>query len=378
MHSLHGMEPWLAAMFAADEAEARGDAHEALSIIASRPLDPYGEPFWRPWRVTRLDQLVTFGPILPGWVTSRWILEQAQSAMHVERRGAATKAQEIAIRLRGGRQTLQGVDEMDQRARVMDRDWVYRQALLYELGGLDHFLRKQATPDLIVGADRIHEWASTAMGGFELVAVDSRTTTWRDLASGAERRGPNIGSAALNEQGDQVIGRLVPIEDGHLFETQPLTVPADVAREVAERPGDWLAILESALRAPGGDEIQTHGLHYQCFVSDVPPSVVPLVIAQFAASRISTTDIDAFVEDLSAAVITAGRVLVDVRGPRPRGAVDIWPCLGAALLMPDVLAELAESLGPAESGLFAELATRLAEPAATVCRELVEEARGAA
>lgn len=378
-HPLSGMEPWLAAMFAANEAEARGDALDALVIMGSHPTDPAGEPFWRPWRVSRLDQLVTFGPILPGWATSRWILEQAHSTMHADRRAATTHAEEVAIRLRGGPNALPGVDEMDRRSRVLDRDWVFRQVLLYELGGLDHFLREQATPDLVVGADRIHEWARTPMGGFELVTGDSRTTTWRDVASGIEHVTPNIGSAALLEPGGHVIGRLVPIEEGHLFETQPLAVPGDVARATADQPGDWLPILEGALAETGGAEIQTHGHHHQCFLSDVPPTVARLVVAEFASSRLRATEPGLFAKALAKAATDTARLLLDgARGPNPSGAIDVWPCLGAVLLTPYVASELAQRLGAAESALLDELAARLPEPAAAVCRALVVEARGAA
>ena len=50
----------------------------------------------------------------------------------------------------------------------MDRDWIFRQVALYDLGALDHFLHHQATPDLVAGADSIHEWLRTPMGGFQL------------------------------------------------------------------------------------------------------------------------------------------------------------------------------------------------------------------
>jgi hypothetical protein len=38
-------------MFAADDAEARGDAEAALALISETPLGSDGRPFWRPWRV---------------------------------------------------------------------------------------------------------------------------------------------------------------------------------------------------------------------------------------------------------------------------------------------------------------------------------------
>jgi hypothetical protein len=72
------MRPWLETMSAVDEAERRGDAMEALRRMESRPLGPDGKPFWRPWRLKRLMQVVVLGENLPGWAVSRWIAAQAR------------------------------------------------------------------------------------------------------------------------------------------------------------------------------------------------------------------------------------------------------------------------------------------------------------
>jgi hypothetical protein len=65
----------------------------------------------------------------------------------------------------------------------MDTDWVFRQCLLYEYGQLASFLRR-APSDLVAGADQIHTWARTPMGGFRLHERRPRVTTWADLATG--------------------------------------------------------------------------------------------------------------------------------------------------------------------------------------------------
>src|SRR6266545_3069824 len=66
--------PLVATMAAADDAEARGDAEGALKIMNDIECGPDGKPFWRPWRVQRLYQLVTLRDLLPPWAGSRWIL----------------------------------------------------------------------------------------------------------------------------------------------------------------------------------------------------------------------------------------------------------------------------------------------------------------
>src|SRR4029079_9573102 len=101
-------------------------------------------------RMRRLAELVMLRPILPGWATSRWLL--AQAAQHLDSTGRGRRALEVAIQARGGPENLRGRDEMDARTKVMDHDWVFRQVHLYELGGLDHFVRRVASPDLLVGA----------------------------------------------------------------------------------------------------------------------------------------------------------------------------------------------------------------------------------
>lgn len=165
-------------MLAADAAEALGDAAEALRIMDSRPLGPDGRPFWRPWRIRRLIQLSTLSSVLPRWVTSRWILAQALQASSESARARALKALRIAERFRDGAGSPPAVDDIEAKCRVIDRDWVFRQVYLYELGGLDDFLRG-AAPALLARADRIRAWARAGMGGYQLVGREPATVIWR-------------------------------------------------------------------------------------------------------------------------------------------------------------------------------------------------------
>ena len=56
-------------------------------------------------------QLQVFGPSLPPWVTSRWILAQAAQQLDSRLRGRAAKAIDIAVDTRGGAETLVGVND---------------------------------------------------------------------------------------------------------------------------------------------------------------------------------------------------------------------------------------------------------------------------
>ena len=222
---------------AVDEAERRGDAEEALRLMLTHAE---GLSFWRPRRCTCVLQMAWLAPVLPGWARSRWIV--AQAAQHLGERNDPVarsrfhRALGTAIELRGGPDELPGRDLVDRQCRVLDHDWVFRELLLYDLGALQHFVRRVATPDLLAGADRIAEWPDTPMGGYRYVGCDPGTATWRDLAADSVVVTANIGSAATLRPGDCALGRLVPIEGGAMFEAPPLPVPEAVALAVGAEP----------------------------------------------------------------------------------------------------------------------------------------------
>lgn len=360
-------------MLAADDAELRGDAVAALEIMGQH----VGEgTFWRPWRVRRLYALALLGPGLPAWVTSRWIL--AQALQHLTRtsnggpgRRRVAQALAIAVELRGGPQGLPGVDAMDAQCRVMDHDWVYRQLHLYELGGLAHFLRV-APSDLVAGADRIHDWAAAPMGGYRLVGRDAATVDWEDLGTGVVIRTANIGTAAMVLPRACVIGRLVPIEGGRMFEGAPLLVPEPVAFEVAGDPTGWVECLRSACGAhPGLSERpcgDVHGL-----LTDVPEVAWALAMRPLSGLAPTSTLTDG--EMISAVINTARAVLesdgsADFHDPE---ALDPWACIAAALLEPDVIMAMGRVPEAVDRSVLVRLADVLAEPAASACRDFASD-----
>jgi hypothetical protein len=359
----------IALLQAADEAERRGDAVQALATMASHPE---ADGFWRPWRVRLLCQIAMFGPLLPRWATSRWIC--AQALQHLGQPGGppthrAQRALEQAVELRGGRDRLPGKDPIDAACRVMDHDWVFRQVHLYELGGLRYFLDRAASPDLVAGADRIRDWAKSSLGGYRLLAQDAATVTWLDLAGREPVLTANIGSAAMVLPGECVIGRMVPIEAGVMFESAPLLVPEDVAAQVALHPSCWL----DALRAtPGGTtspDITPVG-DSAGLLSDVP---VPV---WFSAVRVAggLTDVASAPtpEQLAKASLTLAHAAVG-RSWRTEGdEVDTWPCLAAALLTQPIAEALVETVVAADRDVLLRLGELLAEPAASWCRKLAD------
>ncbi|MCW2766979.1 MAG: hypothetical protein JWO11_2938 [Nocardioides sp.] len=327
--------------------------------------------FWRPWRIRRLFELALFRSVLPGWATSRWILAQAlqhlPDAPGVVASNRVHRALATAIELRGGPQNLPGVDTVDARCRVMDQDWVYRQLHLYELGGLTHFLDRVAPADLVAGADRIRDWAAAPMGGYRLLARDAGTVSWQDLRTRETVRTANIGSAALVMPGECVIGRLVPVEDGVMFESAPLVIAETVAHAVALDPPSWV----DTLRSRGGtDAIKSGNVHG--LLTDVPTGIWMLVLCDAAGF---TDESMPTAEQRASAVLSVARLMLDGAGSAPFDeidAVDPWACIGAAMLAPGLLVTLADQGRPADRDVLARLGELLAEPAASVCRVLAD------
>ena len=271
--------PYWPAMFAVIDAEARGDVKAALEIISKTGNQLAGEQFWHPQRIERLEQMSLLGDLMPRWAHSRWIVSQAMQGTHPRNRGRMPKAIKVAMEVRGGPDP--NLDREDDRVRIMDRDWVYRQTFLYELGGLEAFLRHNAAGDLIAGADRIWEWAGAPMRGVRLLRRDARRLVWEDPATGEQLSTINIGSAVFVDDGECVIGRIVPIEGGLMFETAPLPVPEEVAYAVADEPDRWVDALRDACAESGrglekiwvGRGLRDYGL-----LTDIPYALVTLAM----------------------------------------------------------------------------------------------------
>jgi hypothetical protein len=357
----------LGPMFEADEAEHRGDARGALAIIEQHLAGGDGETFWRPARIERLLQIAALGPVLPAWTTSRWILDQALQLLDEAVREPHRRALQIAVELRGGPQGLSGMDAIDAMTKVRDHDWVYRQLVLYEYGGVSTFLRRAATPDLVVGADRIHDWARASMRLLRFQERAVQTLTWTDLTSGDPVVVPNLGAAAMLVPGECALGRLVPTADGPMFEGVPLRVPEALAAAAAPVPSRWLEVLRawpsSDLQDDGFDPAIVHG---NLLLTDVPRPISQFAVVPF----LHGSDRDLSPQSIAAALLDLGRSLVSGELEVADDGLDPWPCLAAELLAPTMSLRLAEQATADDADLLDELARRLAGPAADVCREL--------
>ncbi|MDZ5622011.1 hypothetical protein [Nocardioides bizhenqiangii] len=359
--------PYLAQMAAVDEAERRGDARAALDLIEERLLDTDGNLFWRGDRIIRLTQLASLGPLLPRWATSRWLLEQALQELGPSGRPIVGQALQAVADVHGGLGHVRRPSGEDPRIKVLEHDWVFRQCLLYELGGLASYLRRVPL-HLVTGADRVDEWARAPMGGYRFVERGSAVTVWEDVASGDRTETANIGSAAMLLLGECAIGRLVPIDGGRMFETVPLRVPEGVACAVAAEPAGWLSALRDAVRA--GERIETGGTRFG-FLTDVPRVASVLTVYD-------ELDLLDRYPERAEKLLACVREAFDEEPTKDPDAVDVWACVAAELLHPSVLSALADGLRPSDAELYTRLAQTVAEPAATLARLLASEARDVA
>ena len=325
-----GLREYVTAMLQADEAEARGDALAALEAMERRPDGPDGRPFWRPWRIQRLMQIVVLKSTMPRWGSSRWVLAQAAQALPFGHCPDAMEALGRAVELRGGLDCLPGVDRDDAMCKVMDHDWAFRQLVLYDMGILEWFMSRSAAPGLLAGADRISEWPSAPMRGLQLQSVTSLKLTWRDVRTGQQYAVLNLGGAIGMQRGQHVLGRLMPIEGGWMLDSVPLRVPPWVAAEVAQDPTRWYDSLLGASRARDR-RVSALGGHEFPLLSDVPTRT-------WVTRLLDRSDLEAITStELAGAVMRTAR-----QGVRDPAAVppDVWACVAAAVLEVDVILAL--------------------------------------
>jgi hypothetical protein len=364
-------------MLAVDAAEAQGDATGALAIIEDMPVGPDGRPWWRPERVRRLRQLATLGDDAPEWVIRRWVVAQAAQA----RPGRPREACDVAVRTRGGGSTLWGVDHDDAMSKVIDHDWVYRQLVLHEHGGLAAFVDGAATPALLGLAGDMRSWTGVPMGGFELMAETSDRIVWRDLASSQTIETLNLGGAAMLAIGEAVIGRLVSAGDVHLFESAPLCVPIDVARDVAASPSRWVELLGQACRGVHREvmSVLVARMHHFDLLFDLPATIRRQLIeppdAELRSDQVGTGGNGVEYDVALVLAAMSGELQPDdIRctcgacdDPRPAGAL-----VAAAVLEPDTLDALAPLLVPSDAAALQVLEQTLVTPADVVCRRIRE------
>jgi hypothetical protein len=230
-------------------AEAAGNVEEAIRHFERSPLAD-SAPHLRYLREVR-----DLGAEAPGWVWSRWVLEQTHRWLCLHDRERIHEAGVVTLQT-----VYRDVDPhlplgrrpKDFAAQIMAIDWMCRQVALYELGGLARYLETTAQAPLLRRADRIMAWPAAPMRALRIEDAARGEVTLTDLSTGGSFPVLNVGQL-LEGLGCCVVGRLVPIrsEPGWIFDSCPRQVSDAVAEEIAHssRPLDWTTVLGEAVVA---------------------------------------------------------------------------------------------------------------------------------
>jgi hypothetical protein len=230
------------------DAAARGDAREALhefvqTLQVEGSLTPH-----------QLSELVKLGDDAPGWMYSRWCVQQAYRWMlHT-----CDRRTEDAVRQLMAESYFADVEQVaddpamfkELGTRIAATDRLCEQLATFDYGGLADFLDARAGAGLVDRCDQVREWAEARMGGFVLERPAGPALRVRDLSLGAPLDVLNIGALTDRGSGTPVIGRVVPIDTapGLMFESRPVSVDLQTAEDVAAAsthadPAFWITAI---------------------------------------------------------------------------------------------------------------------------------------
>jgi len=230
-------------------AERAGDAARALELHASVPALNL-----RSRHHVLLTQLASLGDELPDWVWARWIAYQAvrcedpdteTGTIHLL---ALTYAMETFHDDQLADCHADGGDPVKVVSRVLGESWLFHQVLVHELGGLERFLDELATGRLAEHAALARSWVGAPLSGYLLgPRLPGGRLRVEDLAADTWTEVLDLGARANAGAGGWVLGRLVPSGVGDLlmFDSPPIAVREDVARDVAAASQPWTRIKEA-------------------------------------------------------------------------------------------------------------------------------------
>ena len=361
-------------------AAARGDADEALwhlqqTLQVEGSLTPH-----------KLHELVMLGDRAPGWMYSRWCVEQAYRWMLVER---DPRTDDAAIQTMIVAHAKQAEEAADDAVRfrelgtvVAAADWLCEQLAVFEYGGLLDFLDVKAGSSLVERCDQVRDWAETRMNGYVLEDANGSALRVRDLSTGAPLEVLNIG--ALTDRGPDcpVIGRVVPVATGPglMFESRPVSVDLATAQGVAaasthEDPAYWITCI--------GDGRHDDRLEYafSCrngtlFSSDIVPmpSLQDEQLGPPPGRLVELLD-QGLSEKQANGVMVAEVAFIVITVSGDQGASTVAPHVGATILDPRVFEALREHCTSAEHAAhWSVLADCSVEPVRSRCEELARVA----
>ena len=277
----------------------------------------------------------------------------------------------------------------DAHAKVVDHDWVYRQLVLYEHGGLATFVRRVRGGRLLDRVGDVESWSDAPMGAYELVAEHSDRLVWLDLGTEQVIETANLGGASIMAIGEAAIGRIVRASDTALFESAPLCVPPDVAKTVAEAPTTWVDALAEGCRSEWGEVLGEFiaKMHHFDLLCDLPVSVRRQLVQPLdpglRPDRVGTGG-NGGEYDTALVLAALGSELPLAEGPPDDAGAQLdehrplTPLVAAALLEPGTVEALAPMLVASDAPVLRDWAEVIPTPADILCRRLADGLAAAA
>jgi hypothetical protein len=376
----------LAAMEAQIEAEARGDAEQAL-VHFYEGLFVGGNPLPH-----QLRELVRLGDDAPGWMYSRWCVGQAYRWM-LQRLDPRTDLAVSLVLAATHHEQVESVSEdpvalRELGTRVAASDWLAEQVAVYELGGLADFLAERARPALLARADQVHAWTEAEVSAYRLEPSRGDGLVLHDLRTRQDVEVLNLGAQSGHGPGEHLLGRLVPVSvaPGLMFDSRPVAVDEETARRIAQnpRPGDatsWLAPLAVARehgRLPYAFSCRGATLLSSDLVPEWPGDDGTEPESPPPAPRAQEL-IAAGVDLRLAEAVLVAEFAVEVAGdPRLSSCSALVPHLSAVFVDREVVdTVLQHCVRPAQERGWRRLAAATTQPISRRCLEVAEACAGA-
>ncbi len=312
------------------------------------------------------------------WLWARWAAYQSNRAEDAgTESGFITRAAlDYTLRMFYDEQMQaaydEGRDPVEVTRDVIGESWVYQQVCTFELRGMQEFLDFIADGALAENAYWAREWGDAEMRAMHVVGRRNGRLVVTDLSDDCEIELLDLGAGTLCGPGGHLIGRLVPsgVEPRTMFDSTPLVVDPQTAREVAEaETGGWITALKAAI-AGGRMTLADLESEDRELVTDVPSSaVIDLVTRPADRERIRDERHDG--KDV---VGRAAFRLLREAGDGRLGDDDA-SYVAAAVLNPHAYDEARRKLVvPGQPGPWLRWAAQVSEPARTRLHQLAERA----
>lgn len=324
-------------------AERAGDAALALEYHQGIPM------FTRSAHRVLMTQLAGLADEMTPWLWARWTAYQCTRAEdHGTVAGEVQRfALDYTLRMFHADELAatydEGGDPIPFVARTLAEDWAFHQICTYEMDGLAVFVDTLATDRLAEECVLAREWVDSAMGAYRIEPSEAGELVVRDLAEDESLALLNLGARVHADPGGLVIGRLVPsgTTPGLMFDTRPLPVDEQTAREVADgdAPTAWITALENAL-ADGRVDRSVLQTEDRVLVTDVPD--LTLVEVGTPPAALAST-----MEQLRDGRDEVGRAAYRILRAAADGTFDAGEaaaCVAAAVLNPHAHAEAVRRL----------------------------------